>query len=83
MTNNEIANLLQDRARTLRREHRNLYRVKAYRHAAEMVMRLNQPVEELLHEKGPIALAEVPGIGKRLAKTIAHYLETGEWPTSN
>jgi DNA polymerase (family 10) len=83
MTNTEIANRLQEQARVLRKRHDNLYRVKAYRFAAQAVLRLEQPVERLVQEKGPHALEELPGIGKRLAKTIARYLETGEWQTRN
>ena len=83
MSNNEIANRLQEQARLLRKRHDNLYRVKAYRNAAQVLLRLEEPVEALVHEKGPHALEELPGIGKRLAKTIAHYLETGEWQARN
>jgi DNA polymerase/3'-5' exonuclease PolX len=74
---------LQERARELWNRHDNLYRVKAYRRAAEMLLRLDRPVEDLLHERGKPALEEIPGIGRRLAKKIAEYLETGEWSCLN
>jgi DNA polymerase (family 10) len=83
MTNHEIANRLQEHARLLRKRHDNLYRVKAYRFAAEAVLRLDRPVEELVQEKGRHALEELPGIGRRLAKTIARYLETNECQARN
>ncbi len=79
MSNNDIATRLQEQAKQLRRQHDNLYRVKAYRQAAEALMRLEAPAEDLYNEHGRHALEEVPGIGKRLAKRIAHYLQTGEW----
>jgi DNA polymerase/3'-5' exonuclease PolX len=83
MTNSELANRLQEHARILRRQHDNLYRVKAYRFAAEVLLRLERPVEEMIHEKGAHALEELPGIGKRLARAIAEYLETGKWCARN
>ena len=43
MTNAEIADKLNGYARELRRRHENLFRVKAYRKAAEMVLRLWLP----------------------------------------
>lgn len=79
MSNTDIANKLQAYARDLRQRHENLFRVKAYRRAAEIVLRLRQPVQELVHARGKNALAEVPGIGKHLAETIAVYIQTGEW----
>ena len=79
MSNTEIANKLQEQARTLRRQHENLYRVKAYRRAAETLLRLDRPIEDLVHERGRNALEELPGIGSHLAEAIAVYVETGEW----
>lgn len=79
MSNTEIASKLQEWAQTLRRQHDNLYRVKAYRRAAETLMRLDRPIEDLVHERGRNALEELPGIGSHLAKAITHFVETGEW----
>jgi DNA polymerase/3'-5' exonuclease PolX len=36
-------------------------------------------VEELVHQHGRAALEELPGIGKHIARSIEHYVETGEW----
>ena len=83
MSNTEIAERLKERAQELRRLHENLYRVKAYRFAAQSILRLEKPVESLVKEHGPRALEELPGIGKRLAAAITRYLETGEWQTRN
>jgi DNA polymerase/3'-5' exonuclease PolX len=77
MTNIEIAGKLQEHARELWKRHDNLFRVKSYRRAAEMVQRLERPVEELLHERGRGALEGVPGIGKKLAKVIECFVQTG------
>jgi DNA polymerase/3'-5' exonuclease PolX len=83
MTNAEIADKLNGYARELRHRHENLFRVKAYRKAAEVVLRLGCPVDELVHAKGRKALARIPGIGRHLAETISLYVETGEWRTRN
>jgi DNA polymerase (family 10) len=79
MTNTQIADKLQQYARDLRRRQENLFRVKAYRKAAEMILRLDRSVEQLLNDDGRNALARIPGIGKHLAETIAGYVETGRW----
>jgi len=82
MTNTDIASCLQEQARLLRQRSDNLYRVKAYRQAAAAVLRLEEPIEVLVHDRGPLALEQLPGIGKRLATKIARYLETGQWESS-
>ncbi len=79
MTNSEIASRLQQYARELRERHENMFRVKAYRRAAEKLMRLETPIEEILRNRGRAALAEIPDIGRHLAETITIFVETGEW----
>jgi len=66
MSNNEIALWLREQARALRLRHENLFRVKAFRLAADAVQRLTRPIEELDRN----TLAAVPGIGRKLAVTI-------------
>jgi DNA polymerase/3'-5' exonuclease PolX len=83
MTNEQIARRLLEQAAALRGQKRNLYRVRAYRHAAEMARRLDTPIEELLKERGRSALEEVPGIGRRLSATIAAYIQDQEDPARN
>ena len=79
MSNIQIAHRLQDYARELRGRHDNLFRIRAYNRAAETLLRLDKPVEELVHERGRNALEELPGIGKQIAWSIEHFVETGEW----
>jgi DNA polymerase/3'-5' exonuclease PolX len=80
-SNIEIANQLRNQARLLSRRHESLYRIRAYRRAAEVVWQLPRPVEELIARGGRQALEAVPGIGRHLAESIAHYSATGEWKT--
>lgn len=71
MTNAEVARELRTRAAELARAGDNLYRVRAFRSAAMAVLALPEPVSELVAAAGPKALANLPGIGRSLADTIA------------
>ena len=71
MTNEDIARKLREQANELGRSGTNLYRVRAYRQAALVVMGLPDAVERLIADGGPDVLERVPGIGKSLAETIA------------
>jgi len=79
MSNIEIAHKLQEHARELRKRHENLFRIRAYNLAAETLMRLDKPVEDLVHQRGRNALETLPGIGKHIAKSIEQFFTTGEW----
>ena len=71
MTNQDIARKLRDHASELARGGDNLYRVRAFRRAAMVVMGLNVEVAAIDRR----ALERVPGIGKSLAQTIAGFVE--------
>jgi DNA polymerase (family 10) len=75
MSNEDIARRLREHAATLARGGNNLYRVRAFRQAALVVMGLTDAVETMLVAGGPRVLEQVPGIGKSLADTIAHYAD--------
>jgi DNA polymerase (family X) len=77
MTNNDVARQLQKHARQLAERYGNLYRIRAYRRAAQTVLGLDRPVVELHKWE----LEVLPGIGDHLAVTITHYARTGEWKT--
>jgi len=79
MTNNEIARQLRHYACDLSLKGENLYRIRAVRQAAMVVLGLPEPVEQLLANRGRAALEAVPGLGQSLTETIAKYVETGEW----
>ena len=81
MTNLAIARKLRTHAHELERKKENLYRVRAFRRAAEAVLRLDEPVAEIVARGGPSALAAVPGIGPSLATTILGYATFGVWVT--
>jgi DNA polymerase (family 10) len=77
MTNSDIARQLQQHARNLAEKYGNLYRIRAYRRAANVILGLSRPVADLRKSE----LQVLPGIGDHLAVTITHYARTGEWKT--
>jgi DNA polymerase (family 10) len=74
MKNKEIAGLLDEIADILELRGENVFRVNAYRRAAQNIEGLSRPIEEVARDG---ALEELPGIGKDLAGKIAEYLESG------
>jgi DNA polymerase (family 10) len=75
MTNEDVAIRLQQHAHHLTERCDNLYRIRAYRRAAETVLGLPAPLNEISRD----VLERLPGIGKSLACTICHFVETGQW----
>ena len=70
MDNRTIARRLTNRAETLERDRASLFRVRAYRRAAETILGLDVPVERLLEKGGRRQLADLPGIGRGLSRAI-------------
>ena len=81
MDNRAIAERLTAYARALEGDDGNLYRVKAYRRAAETILRLDQPVADLVAQRGRKGLEALPGIGAHLACTIDRLVRTGQFRT--
>ncbi|HWY85915.1 MAG TPA: helix-hairpin-helix domain-containing protein [Gemmataceae bacterium] len=70
MDNRTLAARLAGRAHALERERASLFRVRAYRRAAETILGLDIPVEKLIEQEGRKKLADLPGIGRSLSRTI-------------
>ena len=81
MNNLVIAQRLIRAAHRLEREGSNLFRVRAYRRAAETVLGLDRPLEEIVAESGARGLRALPGIGSSLAPKLANLVQTGEFAT--
>ena len=81
MDNISIAQRLRQYAHQLDGHDGNLYRIRAYRRAAQIVLGLDQPVLDILAESGTAGLEALPGIGEHLAFTIEHLARTGEFLT--
>ena len=80
MQNTEIARRLEEVAWLLNDQGANPYRVQAYRHAAEILRRLDRPVAEILQQEGTDGLRRLPGIGESLARSIREVVLTGRLP---
>ena len=78
MENRAIAQQLLRMAHSLEADHANFYRVKAYRRAAETVLGLERPVEEIVAGEGRKALKQLPGIGGSMSEKIEKLVRTGD-----
>ena len=78
MDNRTIARRLLGAAHSLEQMHANFYRVQAYRRAAETILGLDQPVEDIVTLAGRKALKKLPGIGAKMAAKIETLVRTGE-----
>jgi hypothetical protein len=81
MDNATIARKLAEYAAFLEVEEGNLYRVRAYRRAADSVRRLERPLEEVFAAEGNAGLEALPGVGSHIAYTLESLLKTGELRT--
>ena len=79
MDNWTVAHKLMGQARTLEKEPGNLYRVRAYRRAAETVLGLDRPVEEIVAIEGRRGLRDLPGIGTSISEAIENLVRTGDF----
>jgi len=81
--NRTVAQRLLEYANHLDARKENLYRRRAYRSAAEAVLRLDRPVAHIVEQQGRQGLEELPGIGRHLSYTIDGLVRTGEFRTLN
>jgi DNA polymerase/3'-5' exonuclease PolX len=70
MDNRTIAQRLLAMAHNLEHEHASLYRVQAYRRAAETILGLERSVADIVALDGRKALRELPGIGAKMSVRI-------------
>jgi DNA polymerase/3'-5' exonuclease PolX len=80
MDNRIIAERLRRHAQELNAEGGNLYRVRAYRRAANIVVELAEPVSRIFQRDGRRGLQALPGVGSHIALTIESLLLSGETP---
>jgi len=83
MANREIAQPLIAYAEYPEPRQANLYRVRAYRRAAETVLALDRPLADLVAAEGRAGLEELPSIGSHLAYTLEEIARTGEFRVLN
>jgi putative hydrolase len=75
--NHEVATRLREIAELLRTQQASIFRVNAYRHAADTLDSLGQNIAELMQAKGIKGLVALPGIGEGIARSIYEYVATG------
>ncbi len=73
MKNQQIAKIFTEIAELLELKGENVFRIRAYRRAAQNIDGLSKDVAALSEED----LETIPGIGKDLANKVREYLETG------
>jgi putative hydrolase len=79
-SNDEIAGRLDEIAAVLAAQSANVFRVRAYRRAAETLRRLPTPAAQILETHGKEGLDRLRGIGPSLARTIRDVVVHGYSP---
>ena len=74
MTNQCIAKKLIEHAHNLEEQNEGLYRIRAYRRAAETILGLDRQLTDIVAESGQSGLHALPGIGPRLSRTLQKLL---------
>jgi len=81
--NEQVARRLDETADLLMEQGANVYRVLAYRRAADTMRHLSEPVSDILRREAVDGLRRMPGIGERLATAIRDLVTTGQLPMLN
>jgi DNA polymerase/3'-5' exonuclease PolX len=77
LTNEEIAETLDQIAELLSAQDANPFRVMAYRRAAGTLRELTGSIEDILEVEGIEGVKKLPGIGESLSRIVAEIVETG------
>jgi DNA polymerase (family 10) len=77
--NQDIAERIKEAAILLESQGADVFRVGAYRRAADAVAHLDRPVSDILADQGIEGLDAIPGIGPSLAGALAEMVRTGRW----
>jgi DNA polymerase (family 10) len=78
--NFSVAARLDEVAQLLEQQGANLFRVGAYRRAAQTVRALAQPIDQIVKTEGIVGLKQLPGIGETLSRFIYQLVTTGQLP---
>jgi hypothetical protein len=81
MDNNTIGKRLREYANYLESQEFNVFRVRAYRRAADTIQGLDRPLTEILAREGRSGLESLPGIGAHLSFTLEGMLRDGTFRT--
>ena len=75
MDNRTLARRLTRIAHDLESTHGSLFRIRAYRRAAETILSLDRPIGDIIAARGRKGLADLPGIGRKLSTTIETLIQ--------
>jgi hypothetical protein len=75
--NQEIADSLREIATLLEEQDAGPFRVNAYRRAASTVVNLDEPISQIVEQKGLPGLIALAGIGEGIARSIYEYVAMG------
>src|SRR5688572_16671174 len=78
MTNKELAEVFSSIADILEIKGEIVYKVLAYRRAAETLLEYGHDVNEVWREGGVKGLRTIPGVGEAIADKINELLSTGK-----
>ncbi len=78
MTNKELADVFTLIADMLQIRGDVVYKISAYRKAADNLIALPRNVKDIWQEDGTKGLIEIPGVGKAIAEKIDELLRTGQ-----
>ncbi len=73
--NKELSSIFEKIADILELKGENIFKVKAYRRAAKIILELPQDIESLWKREGKF---QIEGIGKSMEQKIVEYLSTGK-----
>ena len=76
--NTEAARALREIAGLLKEQKANPFRINAYRRAASTLDAIDEPLEDIVANRGIRGLTELPGIGEGIARSIYEFVVTGE-----
>ena len=74
MKNHQVAGIFRNLANLLEMRGESIFRIRAYRRAAQLIDALPDEIETIAQRGG---LKQLPGIGKDLAGKIQEIIETG------
>jgi DNA polymerase/3'-5' exonuclease PolX len=83
LTNHQLAELLRARAQQLAQEGANVYRVRALRRAALVLLGLPWEAAELATPQGRKVLERIPGIGRGIARTLCEWVRRAHQEAAN
>jgi hypothetical protein len=77
ISNQDIAEIFERVADLLEAQHASVFRVGAYRKAADVIRNLEEPLEEIYSEGGRKAVRAIPGLGESLTGAVVEILTSG------